>query len=258
MVGSYVKKGVRLGHNDLDILDLEKVREFFKREKPTVVLDLAAATNMRRCEEERDHAYSVNAIGTYHVALATREVGAKLVYVSSGAIFDGTKKGPYTTNDLPNPVNGYGLSKYLGECAVRSVSDNYLIVRSSWIFGGGPKYEKKFVGLIAKQLQSKEILAVDDVVGNPTYAKDLVKAIMLAIARKERGIIHFVNAGKTTRFEVAKFIVEIFESKAKVRGVPLSYFNPTGNTLHNESLRSSLHLRSWRDALREYLNNEWR
>jgi len=116
-----------------------------KKYRPKVILHLAALTDLDYCEKNPAEAYLVNSVGTYNVALTAREVGAKLVYISTAGIFDGQKKGFYRESDLGNPQNHYGHSKYLGESAVQNILNDYIIARVCWMFGGGPTKDKKFV-----------------------------------------------------------------------------------------------------------------
>ena len=121
MVGSYCDFGIKYGH-ELDVTNLRAVLEIGRQRMPKVIVHLAALTDLALCEKDPAQAYLVNAAGTYNMALLAREVGAKLVYVSTSGVFDGTKQDPYTPEDIPNPINIYGHSKYLGELAVQSLS----------------------------------------------------------------------------------------------------------------------------------------
>ncbi len=156
MLGSYIDFGVRLDHHSLDVGDLASVRAACAAHRPRVIFHLAAATDLVGCEKDQAQTYHTNAIGTYHMALAARDIGAKLVYVSTSAVFDGKKEAPYREDDMPNPQSVYGHSKYLGELAVRGILDDYMIARTCWIFGGGPeKVRAVLPGLVLSAPQSK-------------------------------------------------------------------------------------------------------
>mgnify|MGYP001587674611 FL=1 len=259
MVGSYVDFGIKTDRNFLDITNLEQVLEVFKKEQPKVILHLAAETDLKKCEENPQHCYFVNSVGTYNVAVASKEINAKMIYISTNAVFDGIKKTPYKEGDEPNPQNYYGRSKFLGELVVKGILENYLIVRTCWIFGGGKEKDKKFVGKIIEQLknpETKEIKAVINQIGSPTFAKDLVNEIKKLIIEDKKGIIHISNNGIASRYEIAKFIVEKLKSEIKVLSVDSSVFNATAK---NESLTSENYkLRNWQEALEEYLKTEWK
>ncbi len=256
MLGSYFKTGTRTDRATLDVTNLSSVMAACKEYRPRTIIHLASATDLAFCEKEPEEAYLINAVGTYHMALAARAVGAKLVYISTSGIFDGTKSEPYTTEDIPSPVNVYGHSKYLGELAVRSVLGDYLIVRTSWLFGGGKDKDKKFVGKILGKLSEPEIRAVADRRGSPTYANDLVLAVLAFIEEGRRGILH-VGGADATRCEVAREIVSAAGSAARVLPADSAEFKTGYSSGQNESMVSSIVLRPWQEALREYLREEW-
>lgn len=259
IVGSYMTVGVRLSHSDLNVTNLSEVEKVVRNEKPSVVIHLAAVTDMKRCEENPDFAYKVNMVGTYNVALVAREVGAKVVYVSTNAVFDGKKDSAYLPIDIPRPVNVYGHSKYMGELAVLGINSKNLVVRTSWVFGGGKSKDKKFVGKIMPKLRSNEAFsAVNDVKGTPTYAGDLATALQKLTTSDISGIIHMTNSGNASRYDMTMAMREFSNSKSIVSPAPLSSFESTGNTLKNETLNSGSHvLRSWREALEQYVKAEW-
>src|SRR3989338_9149681 len=110
MVGSYVDFGIKLDHRALDVTDLDETLAVIKKHNPKVIIHLASETDTDRCEKDPQLAYMVNAIGTYNVALAAKAVGAKMIYISTSAVFDGLD-GPYTENDACNPQSYYAKSK---------------------------------------------------------------------------------------------------------------------------------------------------
>ena len=256
MVGSYIDFGTRLTHEELDVTDLSSVMKICKGQQPSVIIHLAAATDLVRCEREPAYAFLINAVGTYTMALAARNVGAKLVYVSTSGVFDGIKKDPYTESDTPNPLNEYGHSKYLGELAVRGILDNFLIVRTSWIFGGGKERDTKFVGKILQKRDEKEVRAVTDRRGSPTYAKDLVKALQTLIKQDTHGIVH-VGGGVATRYEVAREALTLAGSQTKITPAISADFPSNYKSGENESMPCSPLMRPWQEALAEYIHTEW-
>ena len=259
MVGSYVDFGIRTDHRSLDVTDLSMVRAVCREHKPKVIIHLAAATDLARCEREPDYAYRVNAVGTYHMALVAREIGAKLVYVSTSSVFDGTKKSPYLERDIPNPINTYGHSKYLAELAVQGMLEDYLIVRATWIFGGGPDNDKKFVGKILKQLNQPTINVVVHKRGSPTYGKDMMQGIKRLIVEEKRGVFHMPNLGSATRADIVREILSITRSSATIKETDESIFAVAYQTGENDSLASetTFFMRPWQDALCEYVETEW-
>lgn len=260
-LGSYADFGIRKDRDTLDITNIKNVFDVFRDVQPKAVIHLAAATDMGACEKDPGQAYLVNAAGTYHLALAAREVGARFIYVSSAGIFDGKKEGPYRETDTPNPPNIYGHSKYLGELAVRGLLEDYVIVRTCWIFGGGADKDKKFVGRIMAQLKDPaktELKGTNDEIGSPTYGKDLMAALKTLVQGPERGILNVANTGGCSRYDVLKAIAAQVAPQVSTVPVPLSLFNPTVGITMNQVLavRPGL-MRPWEVALKGYLQNEW-
>lgn len=259
MVGTYADFGIKSDHRSLDVTDLKEVLRVCNTCKPQAIIHLAAETDVDRCERDPANAYLVNGIGTYHMALAAKELGIKMVYVSTAGTFDGAKKGSYTEEDESNPQNYYGRSKHLGELAVKEMLDDYIIARVCWMFGGGPKKDQKFVAKIIKQLDKPEIMAIDDQIGSPTFGKDLMAAIKTLLAQNAIGVFNLANKGVCSRYEFAKEIVTILKPEVKVTPVKMSYFNLDAPRTFNEGLVSKVDImRPWQSALKEYLETEWK
>lgn len=259
MIGSYIDFGIRTNHRSLDVTNFKEVMKVCNEHKPKLIIHLAAETDVDHCERDATHAYQVNAIGTYHMATAAKAIGAKLVYVSTSVVFDGTKEEPYVEEDIPAPQTVYGHSKYLGELAVRSILDSYLILRISWVFGGGRTKDQKFVAKILQQLDRSVINIVAGKCGSPTYGKDLVAGIRRLVEEGKSGIYHMGNAGTPTRVDIAREIVRITGSGAEIREVEPSFFAATYTERSgNESMMSKVpYMRPWQDALAEYIRTEW-
>lgn len=262
MVGSYVDFGIKTDKRMLDVTDLEEVIKIIDKYKPATIIHLAAETDVDRCERDPSYAYAVNAIGTYNVSVAARNVGAKMVYISTSAVFDGLSKVPYNENDKPNPQYFYGHSKYVGEVLVKDISDNHIIARVCGVFGGGPKKDQKFVSKIINQIAQegcKEIKVVNDSFVSPTFGKDLIEHLKYLIKKDERGIFHLSNKGVCTRYDMAVKIAEVLKSDVKIIPVGYEYFNLLAKRGYNESMTSlKFNLaRSWQEALEEYLKKEW-
>lgn len=261
MVGSYVDFGYRTNRRSLDITDLNEVIAVCKKYKPKVILHLAAETDVDRCERDPQYAYLVNSIGTYNMAIGAKEVGAKFVYVSTSAVFEGFKKEPYEETDECNPQSYYGRSKLLGEVIIKNILEDYIICRVCWMFGGGPKKDQKFVGKIIKQINQPEINVVTGKYGSPTYGKDLIEAIRKLILKNEMGIFHLSNEGAPSRSEVVSEIIKITNSSAILKEVEQSFFDKDNyqKRPNNESMISRVKImRPWKEAIREYILNEWK
>jgi len=260
MIGSYIDFGIRTNHRSLDVTNLAEVMKVCNEHTPKLIIHLAAETDVDLCERDATHAYQVNAVGTYHMATAARTVGAKLVYISTSDVFDGTKTEPYTEGDIPAPQSIYGHSKYLGELAVKAMLEDYLILRVCWVFGGGRAKDQKFIAKILMQLDQPVINVIKDKRGSPTYGKDLVAGIRRLVEEGKSGLYHMGNAGSPTRADIVRDIVRVTGSKAEVREVDPGFFGAT-YTAHrgdNESMVSKVpYMRSWQEALEEYIHQEW-
>lgn len=275
MVGSYVSEIFRNeeilltdvvdGFLHLDVCDASAVMKAVAEAKPDVVLHLAAATDVDRCEQEPDWAYRTNAIGTQNVALACQAHGTVLVYISTAGVFWGDKPEPYIEFDAPSPANIYGRSKLAGEQIVSSLLDRYYIVRAGWMVGGGKK-DKKFVGKIARLISEGKnpISVVDDKIGSPTYGKDLLAGIRRLLDTDYYGLYHMVNKGCCSRYEVALKIRDVLQrSEIAIVPVASAYFPLPAPRARSEAMRNLKlellgldQMRSWQDALREYVITE--
>ena len=225
---------------DFDITDVKATMEFIKEVEPDIVIHAAAFTDVDACESLPDKAFRVNALGARNVAIAAREVGAKLFYISTDYVFDGTKKGPYIEIDSPNPINVYGKSKLLGEQLVKEQLNRFFIIRIAWLYG--PK-GKNFVKTMLNLAQEKEELqVVNDQRGTPTYTKDLARQIMELIPTELYGTYHCTNQGSCTWYE---FALEIFRQAGlgvKVKPVTSEEFprpakRPKNSVLENYMLK---------------------
>ena len=249
----------------LDVRDPEAVRQALGDARPDVVLHLAAATDVDRCEQEPDWAYHTNAIGTQNVVLACREFDATLVYIGTAGVFWGDKTEPYIEFDAPRPANVYGHSKLAGEQYVASMLRKYYIVRAGWMVGGGRK-DKKFVGKIARLIVGgkRDLKVVNDKLGSPTYGKDLLTGIEKLLGTRHYGLYHMVNEGCCSRYDVAVAIKEIIQrTDVSIQPVSSAHFPLPAPRARSEAMRNLkldlmglFTMRCWQDALREYVVDE--
>ncbi len=209
-VWSRSEKVVPCTRDDCDIGDGERVRGLLRAEKPDIVLLLAAATDVDRCQNDHDYAFGTNSVGAEIVAQACRRAGCPLVYISSIAVFSGEKDSPYNEFDIPAPANVYGLSKYHGEEAVRTFCPDHWIVRTGWLFGGGARDVKFVAKLLRKTAVNSEIRVVRDCVGSPTYTVDFARGLLQLVSRFHNGTYHLVNSGMpASRYELGRETLKI-------------------------------------------------
>lgn len=257
MVGSYVDFGIKTDRRSLDITDLKEVLAVCRKHKPEAIVHLAAETDVDRCERDPEYAFMVNSVGTFNMATAAKELGIKLVYISTAGVFDGRKKTPYTEKDEANPQNYYGRSKFLGELAVKGMLEDYIIARVCWMFGGGPEKDQKFVAKIIQQLDKPEIRVVTDQIGSPTFGKDLIAGIKKLLKKDAKGIYNLANNGVCSRYEFAETIVKNLGKKTKVIPIKMSDLKMDATRTFNEGMISK-NQRNWREALKNYLETEWK
>lgn len=195
--------------DDFDITSLSDCRDLIGEMKADAVVNAAAYTNVDGCETDETGSFAVNAEGVKNVALACKEYGAQLVHFSTDYVFDGTKNSPYVEDDPCNPVSAYGRGKLMGEEYLREITDNYLIIRTAWLYG---KHGKNFITAIVDRAEKTGRLeVVDDQTGSPTYTVDLAAAVRVLIEGDHRGIFHVTNRGSCTWFEFANKIMEYKE-----------------------------------------------
>ncbi len=169
---------------------------------PQLVINCAGYTDVDRAESEPELALAVNGAGAGAVALACAEVGAHLVHISTDYVFDGRSRRPYPENAAPRPLSAYGRSKLEGEQRVRRALPGALIVRSAWLFGPG---RAGFVDKVLERARrGREVMVVTDQVGSPTYTRDLARALVALARRRVSGLLHLVNQGRASRFELAR------------------------------------------------------
>lgn len=207
----------------MDVTDLNLVMEEIQRSEADFIFHFAAETDVDLCQQDPDHAFRVNTLGTENLALAAQRFNIPLLYISTAGVFGGEKAEPYTEFDTPNPVNVYGESKLQGERIVQKLLSRFFIVRAGWMVGGW-ELDKKFVFKIIQQINqgSKEIKAVDDKIGTPTFTKAFAANLMPVVHSGRYGFYHLTNQGRCSRYEMAVKIVELMGLKDQVKVVPVS------------------------------------
>lgn len=251
------------GRAALDIRDRDAVRRRLEDVRPDVVVNGAAYNAVDRAEVETDAALAVNAAGPHHLAVACRAVGAVLVHVSTDYVFDGRLDRPYREDDPPHPLSAYGVSKLAGELLVRAAGGDWLIVRTSAVFGGQGSRAKggSFVErMVARARGGESLRVVDDQVVAPTYVPDLARAILGLAEIGARGIVHATGGGQASWHELA--VASLAEAGVPAVVTPIASRDlgapaarPRRSVLDN-GRAISLGLpppRHWREALHEML-----
>lgn len=239
---------------ELDLTRHEEIRDTLRRVRPEVVVNAAAFTKVDECERVPEVADAVNHHGQENLAQGCKEVGALCVYFSTDYVFDGEKGAPYTEEDPPRPVNQYGRSKLLGEEAAQAEAGEWLIVRSSWLYGPtGENFPKK---ILTRAKAGEPLRVVDDQTGSPTYTPDLAVALVWMVDHGARGLFHVTNEGACTWHDFARALVAeagLLNPVARLTSDRLSApaRRPRFSVLHNgKAHRFGLTpLRPWKDTL---------
>jgi dTDP-4-dehydrorhamnose reductase len=242
----------------LDITNEEDVIAFISDVKPDVILHCAAYTNVDAAEEDEETAYQVNGIGTKNLALAAKQTGAKMLYISTDYVFNGTASEPYEVEQPTEPLGSYGRTKLAGEVFVQDILEQFFIVRTAWVFGAhGHNFVKTMLRLSKER---GEVGVVHDQVGSPTYTVDLAKFMVELMETDKFGIYHATNSGVCSWYE---FAVEIFNQaglNVKVNPLTTEQFprpaaRPKYSVLSKKKIEQKglTPLRDWKSALNAYL-----
>ena len=243
---------------DFDIVDFEATENFIINYMPDAVIHCAAYTAVDKAEDEQGLCYLVNASATENIAEVCKKINAKMLYISTDYVFDGTKDSFYEVYDKPNPINVYGKTKLLGEQALQKILDKYFVVRISWVFGEhGNNFVKTMLRLGKER---KEISVVADQYGSPTYTADLAPLVVEMIQTDKYGIYHATNEGVCTWAEFAEEIFKIADIDIKVNHITTAEYptrakRPMNSRLNKNSLviNGFYVLKNWQNALKNYL-----
>ena len=246
---------VALDRQGLDVADPDAVEGAFEECSPELVVNAAAYTNVDRCEEATDLAYSVNALGPRNLAQACERRGCELLHVSTNYVFDGRGERPYEPFAPPNPISAYGRTKLAGEELVTRLTNRWYVVRSAGVYGRG----HNFVRTMLRVAEERDSLKVkDDEFISPTYARDLAKGIAGIVEDGRYGLYHLTNAGSCSWYEFTREIFRLAGVETEVVPIPGSEYplpaaRPANGVL---STLSSPELRHWSEALADYLAQE--
>ncbi len=258
-IDSRIIKGevISLSREELDITDLNMVKEVINNIKPDVIINCAAYTNVDGCESDFKGAFQVNALGPRNLAIAAKEANSKLLHISTDYVFDGKGTSPYKEYDRINPKSVYGKTKALGDDYVREFCDKYFIVRTSWLYG---RFGKNFVYTISNLGDKNDsIKVVNDQLGNPTNCEDLAYNILKLIVTEEYGIYHCTGEGICSWYDFAVEIIKLKGCNCKVEPCTTEEYprpakRPSYSALDNLMLQCTIGntMRYWKDALKDF------
>ena len=244
--------------SDFDLTNEDDVQSYIQKIKPEAIIHCAAYTNVDQAETDRDTAYKVNALGTKFLAQAANEINAKMVYVSTDYVFDGSANEPYEVDHPTKPLGVYGETKLAGEEFLKTILEQYFIVRTAWVYGANGNNFVKTMLRLGKE--RGEVGVVADQVGSPTYTVDLASFLVELVESEQYGIYHASNNGICSWYE---FAVEIFnQAGLQVKVNPLTtdqYPRPAARPKYSVLSKKKLiekgftPLRKWQEALADYL-----
>jgi dTDP-4-dehydrorhamnose reductase len=275
LVSSFQNSGhvVAVGRESVDLADPEQIRALVRLELPHVILNPAAYTAVDRAEAESDLALAINAQAPRVLAEEARRHHALLIHYSTDYVFDGKKPEPWVETDKPLPLNIYGASKLAGEQAIEEAGCDYLIFRTSWVYG--PRGKNFLLTMLRLAAEREKLSIVDDQIGAPTTSAELARATHAIVegllagrfgrVDENLGIYHMTCGGSTSWFGFAQ---AIFSRAKSVLGTkspelipiaskdyPTPATRPTNSVLSNTKLhaRFGVRLADWQLALDEVL-----
>lgn len=243
---------------DFDITNVQATHDYIAAYRPDGVIHCSAWTAVDRAEDELEKVRAVNAEGPRNIASACKEIGAKLVYISTDYVFPGTGDRFYEPDDPTGPLGAYGVTKLEGEQAVQALLERYFIVRVSWVFG---KNGNNFVRTMLRLAETKsELNVVCDQIGSPTYTADLAPLLCDMVVSEKYGVYHATNEGICSWAEFAEEIFRLAGKDVKVNPVPTSEYptravRPLNSRMSKAKLEEMgfSRLPDWHDALVRYL-----
>jgi len=251
-------KCLGIDKDGLDITDYEAVKEYIIKLKPKCVVHCAAYTAVDRAEDEKEICKKVNVDGTENIAKACKVIDAKMIYISTDYVYDGSGDKPFEVNGNIEPHSVYGRTKYEGELKVQEILNKYFIVRISWVFGvNGNNFVKTMLRL-GKEKQS--INVVCDQIGSPTYTADLAPLLCDMIVSEKYGIYNATNEGFCSWAEFAEEIMKQAGLDSEINFIPTSEYpakaiRPFNSRMSKKKLLDNEFklLPNWKDALNRYL-----
>jgi dTDP-4-dehydrorhamnose reductase len=259
---------VSLGSREADLARPEAIRQAIRAHAPTVIVNAAAYTAVDKAESEPELAYAINATAPEVMADEAKRLNALLVHYSTDYVYNGAKLGAWVETDAPGPLNAYGRSKLAGDEAIEIAGGDFLILRTSWVYGARGK---NFLLTMRRLGREKpELKIVDDQTGSPTSSEAIAQATAAILAQVlapagqglagRSGVYHLTSAGQTTWFGFAKAILSspgaTSPTGPKLIPIPSSEYpmpatRPANSVLSCERLATvfGVHMPRWEESL---------
>jgi len=248
---------------ELDITDLSSLTSFFELNNLNYCINCAAYTNVDQAEDEIKQANLVNHKGVEYLAQICHANGTTLIHISTDFVFNGNKSLAYNETDLADPQNEYGLSKLLGEKAVKKHCKKHFIIRTSWLYS---EYGTNFLITMLKLSKTrKKISVVADQIGSPTYARDLAEVIINHIIKNRSnsyGLYHFSNEGVASWYDFAQAIFDENSSVIELTPIttkdyPTKAVRPSFSVLEKSKIKETFNIEisHWRTSLKKVIQH---
>ncbi len=243
--------------DELDLCDKKAVLDFVRRGRYAYIINCAAYTAVDRAESDAERCLQINRDAVGHLATAAREVGARIIHISTDYVFDGRATRPYREDDTPSPTSVYGRTKLAGEqLLLRELPTDAVILRTAWLYSEvGNNFVKTMLRLGAER---PEIRVVNDQLGSPTYAGDLAEAVLhiLTAPTFHPGIYHYTNEGTCSWYDFARHILATAHPTCAVHPIPTTDYptpaaRPAYSVLDKSRIRTvyGLSIPRWQDSL---------
>jgi len=197
---------VGMDQDEIDITSAADCAKAIEDTAPQIIINAAAYTNVDGCETAKEECFAVNAEAVKNIAEACRNKYIRIVHFSTDYVFNGNGSAPYKEDDDCDPINTYGASKLAGEQYLQALAQNYIIIRTAWLYGANGK---NFVRTILEKAKTApKLTVVDDQIGSPTHTKDLAAAVDHLIEKSAQGIFHVTNRGSCSWYQFAVKILQ--------------------------------------------------
>lgn len=250
----------------LNILKPQEINAAFEQFKPDYCINASAYTAVDKAESEPELAQAINVEGVENLATACKTYQTVLFHISTDFVFDGSKKTPYTEQDIPNPKGVYGQTKLDGEKVIQTCIEQYYIIRTSWLYS---QFANNFMKTMLRLATERDTLSiVNDQIGTPTQAVDLAEVIMVIINYHKNhqyqpnyGLYHFSNEGQCSWFEFAQGIFKKNNIKIHLNPIPTSAYptpaqRPFYSVLDKSKIKNTfgIHIKKWEESLQPFPN----
>lgn len=243
--------------DELDLCDKKAVLDFVRRGRYAYIINCAAYTAVDRAESDAERCMRINRDAVGHLATAAREVGARMIHISTDYVFDGRATRPYREDDPTSPTSVYGRTKLAGEqLLLETLPTDAVILRTAWLYSEvGNNFVKTMLRLGAER---PEIRVVNDQLGSPTYAGDLAEAVLRVLTAPtfHPGIYHYTDDGVCSWYDFARHILRVAHPTCIVRPIPTADYptpaaRPAYSVLDKTRIRQAygVSIPRWQDSL---------